>query len=317
VATTLAGGVSGASYRYSPHGAVEVAVGDAGAAASELGYAGALRLSGGLLWMGARVYDPALKIFLQPDPLAPFNYTYAGGDPINRWDPSGRADEEKECKEVACRADGGNGSGGDGAPPPNPEPSQPPPNPEPPPRPETPIAVLPPVTVLLPPRTGANSTNSNGMRWDSWINFVGLPGAGAAKGSGGQGAGTNGWFKRGVDKILNEPKTQQKLLTSASAILLGFEGFEIGVGLLTVGAASLPTPLAFVAPMAVPLGVTFVVVGLGSMAGGVAYGIATLHEAFSDGRRKRRPLTGTRLCRRRRSRCVYAAADRLIEGGRQ
>jgi len=100
VATTLAGGVRGASYRYSPHGAVEAASGDAGDSASELGYAGALRLTGGLLWMGARVYDPSLKVFLQPDPLSPHSYTYASGDPVNRWDPTGMKDTF--CTEVGC-----------------------------------------------------------------------------------------------------------------------------------------------------------------------------------------------------------------------
>jgi RHS repeat-associated protein len=89
VATTLAGGVAGATYRYPAHGALEAVAGDAGDAASELGYTGTLRLTGGLLWMGARVYDPALKIFLQPDPLSPHSYTYADGDPINKWDPTG------------------------------------------------------------------------------------------------------------------------------------------------------------------------------------------------------------------------------------
>jgi len=104
VATSLAGRVAGASYRYMPHGAVEATSGDTGDAASELGYAGALRLSGGLLWMGARVYDPALKIFLQPDPLAPHTYAYADGDPINKWDPTGL--QAAYCGEmIRCPSD--------------------------------------------------------------------------------------------------------------------------------------------------------------------------------------------------------------------
>jgi len=104
VGTTLAGRVAGASYRYTPHGAVEAASGDTRDSASELGYAGTLRLSGGLLWMGARVYDPALKIFLQPDPLAPHTYAYADGDPINRWDPTGL--QSAYCGEmIRCPSD--------------------------------------------------------------------------------------------------------------------------------------------------------------------------------------------------------------------
>ena len=114
VATTLAGGVAGASYRYAAHGAVEVAVGDAGTTASELGYAGALRLSGGLLWMGARVYNPALKVFMQPDPLAPFDYTYAAGDPINKWDPTGMVVTSlTDYVNRVIHLDGGGGGGGD------------------------------------------------------------------------------------------------------------------------------------------------------------------------------------------------------------
>jgi len=89
VATTRGGGLTGAKYRYSASGALEVALSDSGDSASEIGYAGSLRLSGGLLSMGARVYNPALKIWMQPDPLQPFKYDYADGDPVNRIDPSG------------------------------------------------------------------------------------------------------------------------------------------------------------------------------------------------------------------------------------
>lgn len=66
-----------------------VAVGESSNSASEIGYAGALKLTGGLLSMGARVYNPALKIWMQPDPLQPFKYDYADGDPVNRIDPAG------------------------------------------------------------------------------------------------------------------------------------------------------------------------------------------------------------------------------------
>jgi RHS repeat-associated protein len=94
VATTRDGGLGGASYRYSANGALEVALSDSGDSASEIGYAGALRLSGGLLSMGARVYNPALKIWMQPDPLQPFKYDYADGDPINKIDPTGLDPED-------------------------------------------------------------------------------------------------------------------------------------------------------------------------------------------------------------------------------
>jgi len=96
VATTLAGGQAGASYRYGVYGATEVALGDAGNAASELGYAGALRLSGGLLLMGARVYHPGMKTFLQTDPLTPYAYRYTSGDPVNFVDPTGMSESDQQ-----------------------------------------------------------------------------------------------------------------------------------------------------------------------------------------------------------------------------
>jgi RHS repeat-associated protein len=89
VATTLGGGTAGARYRYSAHGAIDVALNDFGDAASELGYAGALRLTGGLLALGVRVYSPVLRTWMQPDPLQPFKYDYADGDPVNKVDPTG------------------------------------------------------------------------------------------------------------------------------------------------------------------------------------------------------------------------------------
>ena len=48
-----------------------------------------------VLGNGMRVYDPALMMFLQPDPLSPFDegginsYAYCAGNPINLIDPSG------------------------------------------------------------------------------------------------------------------------------------------------------------------------------------------------------------------------------------
>jgi len=48
----------------------------------------------GLIWLGARYYDPANGRFLSPDPISfPFCldlYAYANGDPINNVDPDGR-----------------------------------------------------------------------------------------------------------------------------------------------------------------------------------------------------------------------------------
>ncbi len=48
----------------------------------------------GLIWMGERYYDPRGGRFLSPDPirhpLCMDLYAYAGGDPVNYFDPSGR-----------------------------------------------------------------------------------------------------------------------------------------------------------------------------------------------------------------------------------
>ncbi len=43
--------------------------------------------------MGVRVYDTQLRQFLQPDPIDPMTYTYVGGDPLNRIDPTGMVSE--------------------------------------------------------------------------------------------------------------------------------------------------------------------------------------------------------------------------------
>ncbi len=80
------------------HGALDAASGDSGDAASELGFTGALRLSGGLVLMGARVYSPALRVFMQPDPLYPFKYTYVSGDPVNLVDPTGMIEKPSTKK---------------------------------------------------------------------------------------------------------------------------------------------------------------------------------------------------------------------------
>ncbi len=48
----------------------------------------------GLIWMGARYYDPKGGRFISPDPVSyPVSmdlYVYAGGDPVNYFDPDGR-----------------------------------------------------------------------------------------------------------------------------------------------------------------------------------------------------------------------------------
>jgi len=63
-----------------------------------LGYRGELTIDG-LVFMGARVYDPATRSFLSTDPLPQVStkaaflsaYTYVWNDPVNLVDPSGRS----------------------------------------------------------------------------------------------------------------------------------------------------------------------------------------------------------------------------------
>jgi RHS repeat-associated protein len=93
VATTLGGGLRGANYRFGPYGEQTVAVGENADTRSDRGYTGALRLTAGLVYLADRVYDPALRRFLQADGVEPSNYSYAGGDPINSVDPTGNEEE--------------------------------------------------------------------------------------------------------------------------------------------------------------------------------------------------------------------------------
>jgi RHS repeat-associated protein len=94
MATTTAGGSTGISYRYLPSGAVDKTIGtEADETASELGFTGGLKLSGGLIHLRARVYSPLLRRFLQPDTIDLRRYTYANGDPMNVVDSTGRSGE--------------------------------------------------------------------------------------------------------------------------------------------------------------------------------------------------------------------------------
>jgi RHS repeat-associated protein len=89
VATSLAGGVLGAQYRYDPYGKLQVALNETAATASEYGYTNALRLTGDLWHLKARVYDAAARVFLQADSVDRYRYAYVWGDPVNLSDPTG------------------------------------------------------------------------------------------------------------------------------------------------------------------------------------------------------------------------------------
>ncbi|HEY2028896.1 MAG TPA: RHS repeat-associated core domain-containing protein [Myxococcales bacterium] len=120
VATTTSSatgrGLIGLSYRYLPSGAIDKIVNAAGSpasetdpAASELGFIGGLKLSGGLVHLKARAYSPALRRFLQADTIDARRYTYAFGDPLNFTDPSGRAPGQKVPLPTVTSGDQGGG----------------------------------------------------------------------------------------------------------------------------------------------------------------------------------------------------------------
>ena len=77
-----------ASYRYDAYGNLQQSADTIG---NPLRYTGApFDSTTGLTYDRARFYDPATGRFLTPDPLGG-GYAYAGDNPVNRVDPSGRA----------------------------------------------------------------------------------------------------------------------------------------------------------------------------------------------------------------------------------
>jgi len=87
--TSQAGTVAG-SYTFTPYGSVE---GHTGSATSNLLYDGQYTSPDtGLIYLRARVYDPATAQFMSVDPLMGTTgqtYGYAGENPVNAGDPSG------------------------------------------------------------------------------------------------------------------------------------------------------------------------------------------------------------------------------------
>lgn len=92
-AITDQGGLLVQSYAYNPYGETTAQGTGEDNEFQYLGQHGALTDENGLVQMHARFYDPQTGTFLTEDPLGPEArpglYAYAGGDPVNRIDPSG------------------------------------------------------------------------------------------------------------------------------------------------------------------------------------------------------------------------------------
>jgi RHS repeat-associated protein len=110
ILTTRADGVEIVRVRYRPFGEA------VGASPPAIGYTGQDHLAAVALYdYGARVYDPALGRFLQPDrtvpdPLDPQSlnrYAYVRNDPVSRIDPTGGADLVPGLLGAAARTLGG------------------------------------------------------------------------------------------------------------------------------------------------------------------------------------------------------------------
>jgi len=86
-----ANGTKAASYAYDPYGTTRTATGPQ-AAANPFRYTSGYQDPSGLYKLGARYYDPTAGRFTQQDPAGqrPNLYGYAGGNPVNNTDPTGR-----------------------------------------------------------------------------------------------------------------------------------------------------------------------------------------------------------------------------------
>jgi RHS repeat-associated protein len=102
VLTNSSGEVIG-TYRYGPNGAIWKQTGTG----TSIGFAGQFRLNTQkqLIYLRARVYDPATAQFLSPDPLAAVSgetYAYAAANPVNFTDPLGLLTDACSCPRPPC-----------------------------------------------------------------------------------------------------------------------------------------------------------------------------------------------------------------------
>jgi RHS repeat-associated protein len=68
----------------------------------------------GLYWLGARYYDPVEGRFLSPDPLGHAAsmdlYSFCSGDPVNRFDPTGRLGKGAHDNSIESQSSLGSGN---------------------------------------------------------------------------------------------------------------------------------------------------------------------------------------------------------------
>ena len=91
VAVISASGTVENRYAYDPYGQV---TSSSGSVANPYGYAGGYNDSAtGLVKFGTRYYNPSVGQFTQVDPSQNAGYIYAGDDPVNEMDPTGRCSQ--------------------------------------------------------------------------------------------------------------------------------------------------------------------------------------------------------------------------------
>ncbi|HYJ21278.1 MAG TPA: DUF6531 domain-containing protein [Solirubrobacterales bacterium] len=102
ILTNSSGEVIG-TYRYGPNGAIWKQTGTG----TQMGFAGQFRMTTQkqLIYLRARIYDPATAQFLTPDPLAAVSgetYAYAAANPVNLTDASGLIPMGCNCPPPPC-----------------------------------------------------------------------------------------------------------------------------------------------------------------------------------------------------------------------
>lgn len=116
VSLTDANGIETSSYSFDPFGN---RVGGAGGTEAMFEFAGGYRMANGLYHFGQRYYDPVTGRFTQQDPLDQIGdlrqgnrYLYAGCDPVNLTDLTGRRISTRSVSRGVQRCAAGAAAGG-------------------------------------------------------------------------------------------------------------------------------------------------------------------------------------------------------------